>query len=80
MWRRMVVGQSLALAVTGALAGAAAAVVTMRLLQSLLFEVRPSDPLTLAGTCVALILVSILASVGPARRAAKVDPVEAMRS
>jgi ABC-type lipoprotein release transport system permease subunit len=76
----MVVEQSVTLAVVGAIAGVFAALVAMRLLQSLLFEVSPTDPVTLAGTCIVLLGVSILASIGPARRAAKVDPVEAMRT
>ena len=76
---RMIVGQSVRLAVFGSLIGVAAALVAMRLLQSLLFDVKPTDPLVLAGTCGVLILVAMLASAGPARRAAKIDPVEAMR-
>ena len=77
---RMVVGQSVRLAVTGAVIGVAGAFVGMRLLRSLLFEVKPTDPIVLAGTCVTLILVAMLAAAAPARRATKIDPVEAMRS
>ena len=77
---RMVVSQSVTLAAIGAIVGVAAALASARLLQSLLFEVRPTDPLTFIGTCAVLLLVAILASLGPARRAAKVDPVEAMRN
>jgi len=50
-----------------------------RLFRSLLFEVTPSDPFVLAGTAAILLVMSILASLGPTRRAAKIDPVEAMR-
>ena len=77
---RMVVGQSVRLAVAGAVIGVAGAFVGMRLLQSLLFEVKPTDPIVLGGTCVTLILIAMLAAAAPARRATKIDPVEAMRS
>ena len=76
---RMVVAQSVTLAAVGTIIGAAAALASARFLQSLLFEVRPTDPATFIGTCVVLMFVAVLASIGPARRAAKVDPVEAMR-
>jgi putative ABC transport system permease protein len=76
---RMVVEQSVVLACVGAVVGVVAALVATRLLESLLFEVRATDPITLAGTCIVLVVVAIFASLGPARRAAKVDPVEAMR-
>jgi predicted permease len=77
---RMVVGQSVRLAVIGVMIGVAGAFAGMRLLQSLLFEVKPTDPVVLAGTCVVLILVAMAAAAGPARRASRIDPVEAMRS
>jgi putative ABC transport system permease protein len=76
---RMIVGQSLALAATGVLVGVLAALAATRLLRSLLFDVSPTDPAVLVGTCVVLLLTTIVASFGPTRRAAKVDPVEAMR-
>jgi putative ABC transport system permease protein len=77
---RMVVGQSLKLAAIGAAIGLVAAIAGMRALQSMLFNVSASDPFILVGTAVALLLVGALASLGPARRAAKIDPVEAMRT
>ena len=76
---RMIVGQSLGLAIAGVLVGVLAALGTTRLLRSLLFNVSPTDPVVLVGTCVVLLLTTIIASLGPTRRAAKVDPVEAMR-
>jgi len=76
---RMIVGQSMGLATAGVLVGVLVALSVTRLLRSLLFDVSPSDPAVLAGTCVVLLLTTIVASFGPTRRAAKVDPVEAMR-
>jgi ABC-type antimicrobial peptide transport system permease subunit len=77
---RMIVAQSLALAGAGVVVGLLAAVASTRFLRSLLFEVSPSDPLVLAGTAIVLLLVAGAASLGPTRRAAKIDPVETMRS
>ena len=50
-----------------------------RLMTSLLFEVRPGDPLTFAAVAVAILVVALLASYIPARRATRVDPMEALR-
>ncbi|HEX3868556.1 MAG TPA: ABC transporter permease, partial [Gemmatimonadaceae bacterium] len=77
---RLVVGQSLRLAVAGVAIGTIAAIAGTRVLGSLLFEVSPTDPIALGGTVVVLLVVAFLASLGPTRRAAKIDPVEAMRS
>jgi predicted permease len=77
---RMIVMQSVRLAVIGVVVGVAAALATMRLLQSLLFEVQPTDPSTLVVVAAGLVLLAALASWLPARRAMRVDPVEALRS
>jgi putative ABC transport system permease protein len=77
---RLIVMQSLALAAVGAVIGVLGALAGTRLLGSLLFEVSPTDPLTMVGTASVLLLVSLMASLGPTRRAAKIDPVEAMRA
>jgi putative ABC transport system permease protein len=58
------------------LAGAAGA---GRVLQSLLFEVRPGDPLTVAAVCTLLAAVGFAACYLPARRATRVDPLIALR-
>jgi putative ABC transport system permease protein len=64
----------------GVVAGVAGALATSRVLRSLLFQVSPIDPLTLAGVCVLLVAVATLAGYLPARRAARIDPVEALRA
>jgi ABC-type lipoprotein release transport system permease subunit len=74
-----VVGQSLVLAGIGTVIGVAASLGATRLLQALLFEVKPNDPLVLSVTAVVLMLVAFLASLGPTRRAAQIDPVETIR-
>lgn len=76
---RLIVGQSMTLAAAGVVVGLFGALVGTRLLRSLLFETSPTDPAVLIGTAVALLVVALIASVGPTRRAAKIDPVEAMR-
>jgi len=76
---RMIVTQSLTLASAGVVVGIMVSLAVTRLFRSLLFEVTPSDPFVLAGTAAILLVMSILASLGPTRRAAKIDPVEAMR-
>ncbi|MEO7085323.1 MAG: FtsX-like permease family protein, partial [Gemmatimonadaceae bacterium] len=76
---QLVVGQSLRLAGAGVLIGIVASVAATRFLGSLLFEVSPTDPLVLGGTAIVLLIVAAAASLGPTRRAAKTDPVEAMR-
>jgi predicted permease len=76
---RLVVGQSLAIVSVGIVLGVVCALAGTRLLRSLLFDVSPSDPFVLATTAMLLLIVAVLASAGPARRAVKIDPVEAMR-
>jgi putative ABC transport system permease protein len=75
----MVVGEALVLTLTGAGLGLAGALALTRLLSSLLYNVRPTDPLTLALVSLALLGVSALASYIPARRATRVDPMVALR-
>jgi putative ABC transport system permease protein len=64
----------------GALAGLAGALATSRVLSSLLFQVSPSDPVSLGGACLVLLLVGGLAAYVPARRATRIDPVQALRA
>jgi len=76
---RMVLTESLGVIVIGLMLGVAAALALTRLLGSLLFEVRPGDPVTYGGVVVLLLAVGLLAALLPARRAANVDPMVALR-
>jgi predicted permease len=78
--RRMFVRHALRLAVLGVVAGAAAALALMRGMSSLLFEVRPADPLTYGAVSVGLLAAVVVASYLPARCATKVNPLVALRS
>jgi ABC-type antimicrobial peptide transport system permease subunit len=73
-------GTGLAPALVGLTAGAAAALVLSRLLGAQLYEVSPTDPVVFGGVAVVLVVVALLASSVPARRAARVDPAIALRS
>ena len=77
---RMVLGRGLALALAGVAIGIAAAAYASRLLRTLLHDVAPGDPLTFAAVAVGLSCVAILASVIPAWRATRVDPVVALKT
>jgi ABC-type antimicrobial peptide transport system permease subunit len=76
----MVMRQSLRLVATGVAVGVVLALGATRLLGSLLFEVAPSDPLTLTAVSALLVAVALLASWLPARRASRVNPMVALRS
>ena len=74
------VGHGLLLALIGVACGLGAALVLTRLMSSLLFDVKPVDPLTYAAVVAGVIVAALLASYLPALRATKVDPVVALRS
>ncbi|MGH9660518.1 MAG: ABC transporter permease, partial [Bryobacteraceae bacterium] len=76
---RLVLLQGIALSAAGLALGLAAAFAVTRLISSLLYGITPADPLTFAGVPVVLILVALAASYIPARRAARVDPIIALR-
>ena len=76
---RLVLGQSAVLVVAGLAGGVGLALAVSRLLRTLLFGVRPGDPLTIAGMAVAIAVAAFLASLPPALRAARIDPVVALR-
>jgi predicted permease len=76
--KRIVAG-GLRLLAAGVAIGLAGAIAAGRVLRALLFEVQPLDPVTLAATTSFLVLVGLLACVGPAWRASRMDPVRALR-
>ena len=76
---RYIVGQGLLLAVIGLAIGILLALASTRFMQSLLFGISAMDPLTLTATAVTLLVVALLASYLPARRATKVDPMVTLR-
>lgn len=75
----MVMRQGLVLAGSGIIVGLGAAAGLTRLMQALLYGVDPLDPFTFGTVAVALTAVALLASYVPAQRAARIDPVEAIR-
>ncbi len=76
---RLVVGQSLGMLILGAVIGLAGAFALTRLMRTLLFEITATDPLTYVSVIGLLTVVALLACYIPARRAAKVDPLIALR-
>ena len=77
---RLMLSQGTALVAVGLVGGLIAAFISTRLISALLFEVSPTDPLTFAAVACVLVVVAMLASYLPARRAAKVDPIIALRA
>ena len=76
---RNVMAHGLTLTLIGLTTGLAAALVLTRLMKTLLFEVRPNDPGTLAGVATLITVVAGAASLVPAVRATRVDPIVALR-
>jgi macrolide transport system ATP-binding/permease protein len=76
---QLVVGQGMRLTLSGLVLGILAALSTGSLLASLLFEVRPADPLTFLGVSLVLFAAAVLACYVPARRAMRVAPMVALR-
>jgi predicted permease len=76
---RLIVGRCLALAAGGIVLGVAVALLGSRVASSLLYSIKPTDPLTYAVVAGVLTVVSLAASYLPARRAMRVDPMTALR-
>jgi len=77
--RSLVFGEGFRLIAGGVVSGMAAAIILSRVLKSFLFEVEPTDPVTLIGVGVLFASVALLACWAPTGRAAKIDPLEALR-
>ena len=75
----LVVRKGLALALLGAAVGLGGAIAATRVIAGMLYGVEPSDPLTLASVSVLLTAAAVVATLPPARRAARVDPIETLR-
>ncbi len=78
--QRLVIAEGLWLAAAGALVGVAAAFALTRVLRTMLYDVKPGDPATYVAIVLVLALAAAIASWTPARRAAKVEPTEALRA
>jgi predicted permease len=76
---RLIVGRGIVLALAGAAVGIAAAVGVTQFMASLLYGIRPTDPVTMIGAAVLLVIVALAACYIPARRAMEVDPMVALR-
>jgi ABC-type antimicrobial peptide transport system permease subunit len=76
----LVLSQAAAVVAGGAVVGVAVSLASARVLQGLLYEVEPVDPWTFAVVVATTLAVGLMAAVVPAVRAARVDPVEALRS
>jgi putative ABC transport system permease protein len=77
--RRIIIRRGARLALVGIAIGTAGAFVLTKLLSSLLYDVKPGDPVTFAGVAVILVATALVACYIPARRAMRVDPIVALR-
>jgi ABC-type antimicrobial peptide transport system permease subunit len=77
---RLVLASGAKLGLAGCMIGAVAAVFATRLMSSLLFQVNPLDPYVLVLAVVSIFLLALVASVVPARRAAAIEPMQALRN
>ena len=77
---RLVLAEGMSPALVGIAVGGLIALVSARVLERLVFGISASDPITLAGVAATLAIVALLASVVPAWRAAKLDPLKVLRA
>ena len=77
---RLIVGRGLTIAASGVAIGLVGALLLTRFLESVLFSVRATDPLTFGGIALLLMIVALAASYVPARRAARIDPMVTLRN
>jgi predicted permease len=77
---RLVLGGSAATALIGLITGGLGSIVAVRLLRALLFGVTPFDPISYIGAAALLLITVFVAGLGPARRAASIEPMQALRS
>jgi ABC-type antimicrobial peptide transport system permease subunit len=78
--KRLVIGEGAGLAAFGAAIGLVAALLATRAMRAMLYDLAPSDPMTYVAVIVLLGLTAVAAAWLPARRASRVDPVEALRA
>jgi len=78
--QRLVLSRGLALVGAGLMVGLAGAFVLTRFMQSLLYGVTPTDPITFVGVGTLVILAAAAASLIPAHRATRIDPITALRA
>jgi putative ABC transport system permease protein len=76
---KLVQAEGVRLILLGILVGVVTALGVARTMSSMLYGIRPTDPVAFAGGCLIVIAISLLASYIPARRATKVDPMVALR-
>jgi ABC-type lipoprotein release transport system permease subunit len=74
-----VIGRGLSLTSAGLVVGIVGAIALTRLIQSFLFQISPTDPLTFAAVALLTLALSLFATLIPAQRAVRVDPMEALR-
>jgi putative ABC transport system permease protein len=76
---KMILGQGMMLTVIGMAAGLLGAFALTRLMATMLFSVKPTDPITFGGVALLLFAIALIACYIPGRRATKVDPVNSLR-
>ncbi len=79
MVMRLIIGEGFVQAAIGLAIGLAGGVALMRGFRTVLYQISPADPITLAGVAVILLGTTLLACYVPARRAMRIDPVQALR-